>query len=110
MVVGATKICQATNTLPASQFQIEVRDPCLDDSIISSGWDYPMEARQLAQDSVSLITAIGEAGGVWPWYSETEDRVKFDVCGRIVYEITYANGSPQNMVTLSADSILSFSP
>lgn len=69
-----------------------------------------MQARQLEQDSVNLFTAISAAGGAWPWYSDVENRVRFDACGRIVYSITFVDGTPQNMVTLSADSVMRFNP
>lgn len=59
VTVGSQKICQSPNSLPASQFSITVRNPCLDDEIISSAWNYPMEAMQLGEDSVNLFTAIG---------------------------------------------------
>jgi len=109
--VQGEEVCQYPNTLPDSQFMIEIKDPCTEGNIVSATWDYELKAHQLESDTADLSVDIPFSGGVWPWYSNVEMNMqKPGICGPIEYDITYENGDPQELVRFADKDTLLFEP
>lgn len=109
--VQGEDVCQGVDSLVDSQFTLEVRDPCEEGTIVTSGFG-ALVARQLEVTVLDLSVAIGNVGGTWPFYSDVEAAFgKPGICGPIDFSITLEAGDVQELVRFSDDgNALVFAP
>jgi len=83
-IPGDDPVCVVSDT-----WTVTIFDPCLETTLVESGWTYIMSAPQLGFETMDFSTRIVFEGGDFPWITglDVANGVT-ELCGPIIYSIS----------------------